>query len=160
MKVLATSTKQQSFGMALKRPFSKEVNEYLLKKDIGCSPDYLSNTIESVTKQQKNNKKYDIITAIKTNHHASSGDKPDFVAIVVNKKNGTGMYEVSQSDMGNVAGTIKRAGEDATLRATLDKTSGNSLFSKIFTVLKNMKKKLFEGGFTVAKIETTITKYK
>lgn len=123
-----TQKSKQNFGMALKRPFPSEVNKYITARFTNASDKYMIDAIEEVTKAQRKNKKFDIITEIEKK------DKQNFLAHVINNKTKQIIKTFSQSKEGNAGEVLIKASEDATLRDTLNKRPG--LFSKLISLIK------------------------
>ena len=106
------SMNNQTFGMALERPFPDNVNQYTSEGRTHSTDKYLSKTIEDVANAQKSNNKYNIITAIEYN---------TFVAKVIRNSDKKTVRTFKQSNIGNAADTLKSASVNATFRNGLYK---------------------------------------
>lgn len=116
-----TQSRKQNFGMALKRPFSAKVSEFIMDRVPPCDMKELTQAIEEVASAQRKNKLFDVFVDIKPIHYASSGKQDVFVASVVNRKTGRALEVYDSNDRGSIADALKTASKDATLRNALAK---------------------------------------
>jgi len=106
------SMNKQSFGMAMESSFSDEVKEYISAARTYSTDKYWSDTVEGVKNAQKNNKKYNIATAIENNTLAAK---------VIRIKDEKVVRVFKQARRGNAADTLKSASVNATCRDFLSK---------------------------------------